>query len=167
MDMVGIHINIHGARARAVQAPEAKAKQEATAKYFRRETRDVPIEVQVDQCGEHKMMAVLINGTDESITGITTIPSNFIPDTVKEHTDVFMGMCAIGRWEGEKSRRRIRRIKDTGLIGIEDLNRAGQHFHSNDTRFYPLWEEAQELDLIIPFHTGYVAADFGGKGEAA
>lgn len=164
MDMVGIHINVHDARARALQGPEAKAKQEATAKYFKRETKGLPIEVQMDQCREHKMMAVLMNGTDESSTGITPIPNNFIADAVKEHTDVFMGMGAIGRCQGEKARRKIRRIKDMGLIGIEDLNPAGQHFHSNDTRFYPLWEEAQELELIILFHAGYAAADFGRKG---
>ena len=161
---IDIHIHVHDQRARALQGPEAQAKYEAMAKYFRRETKDLPIEVQADQYREHKMMAVLMNGTDESITGIPPIPNDFIADAVGKHPDVFMGMGAIDPWQGEKARREIRRIKELGLIGIGELNPARQHFYPNDTHFYPLWEEAQNQGLIILFHSGYAAAGSGRKG---
>ncbi|MPY85868.1 MAG: amidohydrolase family protein, partial [Actinophytocola sp.] len=41
---------------------------------------------------------------------------------------------------------------------------ARQHFYPNDTRFYPLWEECQELGMQVLFHSGYAAAGSGQRG---
>jgi uncharacterized protein len=110
------------------------------------------------------MMAVLVNGTDVTITGRTPIPNDFIAETVQRFPDVFMGMGAIDPWQGELARREIVRIKEMGLVGIGELNPARQHFYPNDQRFYPLWEEAERQGLVLLFHSGYAASGSGSPG---
>lgn len=166
MDIVGIdvHVHIHDARARALQGPDARRRFEEKAKYFKREAKDLPVEVQAEQYREKRMMAVLMNGTDITVTGNTPVPNDFVADTVAAHPDVFMGFGVIDPWQGEIARQEIRRIKELGLHGIGELNPARQHFYPNDTRFYPLWAEAEELGLPILFHSGYAAAGSGTRG---
>jgi uncharacterized protein len=164
IDAIDVHVHVHDARARALQGPEAQRRFEEKARYFKREPRNIPVEEQAEQYRERNMMAVLMNSTDESITGLTPVPNDFVAETVDKHPDVFMGMGAIDPWQGEVARREIRRIKQLGLHGIGELNPARQHFYPNDTRFYPLWEEAQEQSLPILFHSGYAAAGSGTPG---
>ena len=166
LELVGIdiHVHIHDARARALQGPEAQRIFEERAAYFKRQPKDITVDEQADQYRAHKMMAVLMNGTDETITGRTPVPNDFVADAVKKHPDALMGMGVIDPWQGEIARREIRRIKELGLVGIGELNPARQHFYPNDTRFYPLWEEAQKQGLVILFHGGYAAAGSGTRG---
>lgn len=166
MDLVGIdvHVHIHDARARALQGPEAQRRFEEKAKYFKREAKDLPVEEQAAQYREKRMMAVLMNGTDITVTGNTPVPNDFVAETVAAHPDVFMGFGVIDPWQGAIARREIRRIKELGLHGIGELNPARQHFFPNDPRFYPLWAEAEELGLPVLFHSGYAASGSGTRG---
>jgi predicted TIM-barrel fold metal-dependent hydrolase len=161
---IDVHVHIHDARARALQGPEAQRRFEEKARYFKRQAKHLSVDEQADQYRERAMMAVLVNSTDESITGLKPVPNDFVAETVQRHPDVFMGMGAIDPWQGELARREIRRIKDLGLHGIGELNPARQHFFPNDRRFYPLWEEAQAQGLPILFHSGYAAAGSGTRG---
>jgi len=161
---IDVHVHIHDARARALQGPEAQRRFEEKARYFKRQAKNLSVDEQADQYRERAMMAVLMNSTDESITGLKPVPNDFVAETVQKHPDVFMGMGAIDPWQGELARREIRRIKDLGLHGIGELNPARQHFFPNDRRFYPLWEEAQAQGLPILFHSGYAAAGSGTPG---
>lgn len=161
---IDVHVHISDPRARALQGPEAQRRFEEKARYFNRPSEGTPVEDQAAEYRDRGMMAVLMNGTDESITGRTPLPNDFVAETVRDHPDVFMGMGAIDPWQGELARREIRRIKDLGLHGIGELNPARQHFYPNDPRFYPLWAEAEELGLPILFHSGYAAAGSGTPG---
>jgi uncharacterized protein len=161
---IDVHVHIHDARARALQGPEAQRRFEEKARYFKREAKHLSVDEQADQYRDRSMMAVLMNSTDESITGLKPVPNDFVAETVQRHPDVFMGMGAIDPWQGELARREIRRIKELGLHGIGELNPARQHFYPNDRRFYPLWEEAQAQSLPILFHSGYAAAGSGTPG---
>ncbi len=161
---IDVHVHIHDARARALQGPEAQRRFEERARYFKRAAKHLSVDEQAEQYRERAMMAVLVNGTDESITGLKPVPNDFVAETVTRYPDVFMGMGAIDPWQGALARREIRRIKELGLHGIGELNPARQHFYPNDTRFYPLWEEAQSQGLPILFHSGYAAAGSGTRG---
>jgi hypothetical protein len=161
---IDVHVHIHDARARALQGPEAVRRFEEKARYFKREATDLPVEEQAEQYRSRNMMAVLVNSTDESITGLKPVPNDFVAETVQQFPDVFMGMGIIDPWQGELARREIVRIKELGLHGIGELNPARQHFYPNDRRFYPLWEEAERQGLPILFHSGYAAAGSGTPG---
>lgn len=166
MTLLGIdtHVHIHDAKARALQGPEAQKGFEERARYFKRDPVDIPVAEQAASYRERNMMAVLVNSTDETVTGIPPIPNDFVAEAVHEHSDVLMGLGIIDPWQGEIARQEIKRIKALGLHGIGELNPARQHFYPNDRRFYPLWEEAAKQDLPVLFHSGYAAAGSGTPG---
>lgn len=161
---IDVHVHVHDERARAQQGPEAQAKFEQMARYFKREVKHTSVEEQAEQYRSRNMMAVLVNGTDVTVTGRTPIPNDFLAETVARFPDTFLGMGAIDPWQGELARREIVRIKELGLVGIGELNPARQHFYPNDRRFYPLWEEAERQGLVLLFHSGYAAAGSGSPG---
>jgi predicted TIM-barrel fold metal-dependent hydrolase len=161
---IDVHVHIHDARARALQGPEAQRRFEERARYFKREARHLSVEEQAEQYRSRGMMAVLVNGTDVTVTGLTPVPNDFVAESVQRFPDVFMGMGAIDPWQGEIARREIVRIKELGLVGVGELNPARQHFYPNDRRFYPLWEEAERQGLVVLFHSGYAAAGSGTPG---
>lgn len=161
---IDVHVHIHDERALALRGPEAARKFEEKARYFKRAARHLSVDDQAEQYRARNMMAILMNSSDESITGIKAVPNDFVAETVGRFPDVFMGMGAIDPWQGELARHEIVRIKELGLHGIGELNPARQHFYPNDRRFYPLWEEAQNQQLPILFHSGYAAAGSGTPG---
>jgi predicted TIM-barrel fold metal-dependent hydrolase len=111
------------------------------------------------------MMAVLVNTTDVSTTGIPPVPNDHVAAAVRKHPDVFLGFGAIDPWQGKVAQNEIRRCaQELGLHGIGELHPARQHFFPNDTRFYPLWEEASKQGLPVMFHTGMLAAGAGTRG---
>ena len=161
---IDVHVHVHDARARALQGPEAQRKFEEKARYFKRPATHVSTHEQAAQYRAKDMMAVLVNSSDESVTGTRMVPNDFVAQAVSEHPDVLMGMGAIDPWQGEMARKEIVRIKELGLHGIGEINPARQHFYPNDRRFYPLWDEAQTQGLPILFHSGYAAAGSGTPG---
>jgi uncharacterized protein len=161
---IDVHVHVHDARARELRGAEAQRRFEDRAAYFNQQAQSVSLEEQAEEYRRRNMMAVLMNGTDETVTGIPAIPNDFIADAVRAHPDVFMGFGIVDPWQGELARREIRRCKELGLHGIGEFNPARQHFFPNDTRFYPLWEEAERLELPVLFHSGYVAAGSGRPG---
>jgi uncharacterized protein len=161
---IDVHVHIHDERARTLQGPEAQRKFEEKARYFKKEPKYLPVEEQADQYRAKNMMAVLMNSTDVTITGVPPVPNDFVAETVAAHPDAFMGFGIVDPWEGEIARREIVRIKELGLHGIGELNPARQHFYPNDPRFYPLWAEAERQGLPVLFHSGYAAAGSGTPG---
>jgi hypothetical protein len=162
---IDVHVHVHDARARAMRGPEAHKRDEEKAAYFKQDVKTLPLEEQAALYRERNMMAVLMNGTDETITGMKAIPNDFMAEAVQRFPDIFMAFGIVDPWQGELARREIRRCKEElGLHGIGEFNPARQHFFPNDTRFYPLWEEAEQLGMPILFHSGYAAAGSGRPG---
>lgn len=161
---IDVHVHVHDARARELRGPEAQRRFEERAAYFNRDPESVSLDEQARQYRDRNMMAVLMNGTDETVTGLRPIPNEFIAKAVQQYPDVFMGFGIVDPWHGEVARREIRRCKELGLHGIGEFNPARQHFFPDDTRFYPLWEEAEQLGMPVLFHSGYAAAGSGTPG---
>jgi len=135
------------------------------ARYFRREApTPISIDEMADQYRARNMMCVIMNSTDETVTGNEPVPNSHVADAVKKHPDVFMGMGIVDPWLGKKAIDEIKRIKDLGLHGVGEFNPARQHFYANDMRFYPLWAEIQRESLPVLFHGGMAAAGAGTPG---
>jgi predicted TIM-barrel fold metal-dependent hydrolase len=161
---IDVHVHVHDTRARMLRGPEAEQRDRERAAYFKGGSGSLSLEDQAAQYRERNMMAVLMNGTDETITGIPPIPNDFMAEAVEKHPDVFLAFGIVDPWQGELARREIRRCQELGLHGIGEFNPARQHFYPNDRRFYPLWEEAEQLGLPVLFHSGYAAAGSGRPG---
>ncbi len=67
---IDAHVHIHDAKARALQGPEAVRAFEEKARYLRRAARHLPMEEQAEQYRGRNMMAVLVNGRGETVTGM-------------------------------------------------------------------------------------------------
>ena len=158
-DIVAIDVHVH-----LSDETTQKAKGDRTAqmaRYFGRERPPVSIDEMADQYRARKMMAVIMNTRDETVTGLTPVPNDHVASAVKKHPDIFLAFGAIDPWTGKLALDEIKRCKDLGLSGIGELNPARQHFFANDVRFYPLWEQCAKLNLPILFHGGMAAAGAG------
>lgn len=163
MEVTAIDVHIHLSDELSQKARGARTQQ--MARYFGRERKPVSIDEMADQYRGRKMMAVIMNTTDETITGLHPVPNDHIAGAVRKYPDVFLGFGVIDPWQGRLARDEIKRCKEElGLHGIGELNPARQHFFPNDTRFYPLWEEVQRQRLPILFHSGMAAAGAGTPG---
>jgi len=161
-DIVAIDAHVHLSDARALAARPQRAEQMAT--YFKKERRVVPVDEMAELYRSRRMMAVIMNSTDVTVTGQEPVPNDHIADVVSRHPDVFLGFGVVDPAQGKLAQREIRRCKDLGLAGIGELNPARQHFYANDRQFYPLWETAAEVELPLLFHGGYAAAGSGAPG---
>lgn len=161
-DIVAIDAHVHLSDARALAARPQRAEQMAT--YFKKERRVVPVDEMAEQYRSRRMMAVIMNSTDITVTGQEPVPNDHIADVVSRHPDVFLGFGVVDPAQGKLAQREIRRCKELGLAGIGELNPARQHFYANDRQFYPLWETAAEVELPLLFHGGYAAAGSGAPG---
>ena len=162
MEVIAIDVHVHLSDELTIKSKGARVQQ--MARYFGRERKPVSIDEMADQYRQRKMMAVIMNTTDMTVTGLTPVPNDHIAEGVRKHPGVFLGFGIVDPWMGKLALEEIRRIKDLGLHGIGEFNPARQHFYPNDTRFYPLWEEAQKLGLPVLFHSGMAAAGAGTPG---
>ena len=92
-DIVGIDVHVH-----LSDEVTQKAKGDRTAqmaKYFGRERPPVSIDQMADQYRARKMMAVIMNTRDETITGLTPVPNDYVAEAVKKHPDVFLAFGAL------------------------------------------------------------------------
>ncbi len=162
-DVVAIDVHVHPKAAEWVKASGRRAEQMAA--YFGRENKAVSLDELADRYRGLRMMAVLMNSTDVTTSGITPVPNDRIADAVRAHPDVFIGFGAIDPHQGRLAHDEIRRMhEELGLRGIGELNPGRQQFFPNDTRFYPLWEEAAKRGLVVLFHTGMLGAGAGTRG---
>ncbi len=160
--MKAIDMHVHLGDAAALAATERSVR--AMKKYFGRSFEPVPIEDLAEQYRSRDMMAVLVNTTDESVTGDIPLPNDYIARAVADHPDVFIGFGVVDPRQGARAVKELRRLKEIGLSGVGELHPARQRFLPNDPEYYPLWEAAQEEQLPVLFHTGMAGAGAGTPG---
>ena len=76
---------------------------------------------------------------------------------MERYPEQFIGFGAVDPWKGERAVQQLDEIVELGLKGLK-FHAGTQRFFANDTRFYRLWGRAQELGLIVLFHSGTTAA---------
>ena len=162
-DIQAIDVHIHLVDEASIKARGGRTEQ--MARYMGYKLKVISVDEMADQYRERKMMAVLMNTTDASVTGLAPVPNDHIAAAVHKYPDVFLGFGIIDPWQGKLALQEIRRCKEElGLHGIGEFNPARQHFFPNDLRFYPLWEEIQKQELPVLFHSGLAAAGAGTPG---
>ena len=162
-DVVAIDIHTHPQTEEFLAAMGARRRQ--MGEHFKQERKPVSFAEQADMHRDHKMMAVLCNSDDETISGVPGAPNDLIGKAVEDHPDVFIPFAGIDPHKGEAAIDEIRRCHDLfGIKGIGELNPARQKFFPNDETFYPIWETCQELGLVVMFHMGFAGAGAGKPG---
>ena len=163
MELKAIDIHTHPQTEEMLQAAGLRGQQ--MARYFGRQRQPVSFQEMADRYRERNMMAVILNSTDETVTGNKPVPNDHLAEAQRRHPDVFIAFGVVDPWMGKAALAEIQRChEELGMRGIGELNPGRQMFHPNDQRFYPLWEEAAKRDLIVLFHTGMMAAGAGTPG---
>lgn len=162
-DVTAIDIHTHPQTEEFLAAMGARRRQ--MGEHFKQERRPVSFAEQADLYRDRRMMAVLCNSDDETISGVPGAPNDLIGRAVSDHPDVFIPFAGIDPHKGDDAIAEIRRChSEFGIKGIGELNPARQKFFPNDPALYPIWEACQELGLVVMFHMGFAGAGAGKPG---
>ena len=133
------------------------------AVYFRGGPPPATTEEMADYYQKLDMFGVLFAIDAETATGRPPVPNEYFADCVKRWPDTFTAFGNVDPWKGRAAVREAARVKDLGLKGLK-FHPSTQQFYPNDQRFYPLWAKAQELGLIVLFHSGTTGVGAGRPG---
>jgi uncharacterized protein len=163
VDVTAIDFHTHPQTEEMLRAKGRRGSQ--MGRYFNRERKVVTFDAMAEIYRSRRMAAVILNSDDETTSGIAPASNNLLADAAQRHPDVFIPFAGIDPWKGAVAIREIARCdEELGVRGIGELNPGRQHFHPNDPRFYPIWEECQARGLIVLFHTGFLGAGAGTPG---
>lgn len=162
-DLVAIDIHTHPQTEEFLAAMGARRRQ--MGEHFGEERAPVSFAEQADLYRERRMMAVLCNSDDETISGVPGAPNDLIGQAVIDHPDVFIPFAGIDPHKGAAAVDEVRRCHaEFGIKGVGELNPSRQKFMLNDAEFYPIWEVCQGLGLVVMFHMGFPGAGAGKPG---
>lgn len=162
-DIVAIDIHTHPQTEEFLAAMGARRRQ--MGEHFGEERDPVSFAEQADLFRSRKMMAVLCNSDDETISGVPGAPNDLIGQAAADHPDTFIPFAGIDPHKGTAAIDEIRRCHaEFGIKGVGELNPSRQKFRINDHQFYPIWEVCQELGLVLTLHMGFAGAGAGRPG---
>src|SRR5262247_607533 len=92
-DVQAIDIHVHPKTEEFIRAAGQRAEQ--MAQYFKRENKAVSFQELADQYRERRMMAVLLNSNDESMSGNPAVPNDVMAEAVRQHPDVFLAFGGV------------------------------------------------------------------------
>jgi len=163
VELAGIDIHVHLNDELAIAASGVRAEQ--MARYFGSERKPVSADELAEQYRARNMMAVLMNSTDLTTSGISPVPNDHIADVVRRNPDVFIGFGVVEPQMGILAKDEVRRCaEELGLKGIGELNPGRQRFMPNDPTYYPIWEEANRHNMVVLFHGGMMGSGAGAPG---
>lgn len=108
------------------------------------------------------MMAVIFDVDSETTTGVK-ISNAETAGWVKKYPDTFIGFGSVDPWKGPSAVQEVMRCADMGLRGMK-FQQATQAFCPTNTRFFPIYETCNRLNLPVIFHGGTTAISAGTPG---
>ncbi|HXF50365.1 MAG TPA: amidohydrolase family protein [Dehalococcoidia bacterium] len=110
------------------------------------------------------IFGVIFDIDAETATGRPPTPNDYIADIVRRYPKQFIGFGSVDPWKGRAAvNEAVRCATELGLKGLK-FHPSMQRFYPNDPQFYPLWETAQNLGLIVLLHTGTTGVGVGRPG---
>lgn len=155
--MIDFHIHPPGPEGVSTQ------EQEAMAAYFRGGKPPASVEEMADYYQSLDTFGVLFSIDAETATGRPPLANDYIAALVQRWPETFAGFGTVDPWKGRAAIIETERLPDLGLKGLK-FHPSMQQFYPNDRRFYPLWEKAQEVGLIVLFHSGTTGVGAGRPG---
>lgn len=161
---IDFHVHLHDTETIDAMGPRAAQM----ARYFGRDNAVVSADELADKYRALDMMAVLMNTTDVTSSGIPPVSNDHIAAAVGRNPDVFIGFGAVDPRQGRIAVDEARRCaEELGLRGIGELNPGRQGFFPNDPAIYPLWQACDDAGLIVLLHGGMLGSGArtpGGMG---
>jgi predicted TIM-barrel fold metal-dependent hydrolase len=135
---------------------------EATERYFRQRPERKTLDQVADEYGERDVLGVVLDWDDESVTGRGWLGNDFLASLADKYPGTLMGFGSVDP-HASGAVDDIKRAAGLGLKGLK-FHPTMQAFDPADQRFYPLWKQAEELGLVLLFHTGTCGIGAGTPG---
>jgi uncharacterized protein len=134
----------------------------ATEAYFRAKVPRKTIDDVAEEYAARDILGVVLDWDDESITGRGWMGNEWLADLSSKFPGVLMGFGSVDP-HAEDAVDTVKRVADLGLKGLK-IHPTMQAFDPGETRYYPIWQAAQEQGLICLFHTGTCGIGAGTPG---
>lgn len=109
------------------------------------------------------LKAVIFDVDAESQTG-RKISNDEISEIARNSAGTFIGFGSVDPWKGKAAVAEVERCAtELGLKGMK-FQPNSQAFFPSDSRFYPIYEACQRLNLTTIFHTGMTGIGAGSPG---
>ena len=108
------------------------------------------------------MMAVIFDVDSETRTGVQ-ISNAETAGWMRKYPDTFIGFGSVDPWKGNAAVQEVQRCADMGLRGMK-FQQAVQEFNPTNSRFFPIYETCNRLNLPVISHTGTTAISAGAPG---
>lgn len=159
MRAIDVHVHV------PAPADHASTKEkEAMAGYFGAGQMPATPEMMYETYKALDIFAVIFEIDAETTSGEPYVGNDYVASIVQKYPEQFMGFASVDPWKGKLALNELERsVKELGLRGLK-LHPTVQAFSPNDTRFYPLWEKADELGIPVLFHSGQTGVGSGTPG---
>jgi predicted TIM-barrel fold metal-dependent hydrolase len=135
---------------------------EATERYFRRSPERKTLDQVAEEYRQRDVLGVVLDWNDESVTGRGWLGNEFMAELGSKYPGVLTGFGSVDPHSSEAPEQ-MKRAADLGLKGLK-FHPTMQAFDPGEERFYPLWKQAEDLGLILLFHTGTCGIGAGTPG---
>jgi predicted TIM-barrel fold metal-dependent hydrolase len=135
---------------------------EATERYFRNAAERKTLDQVADEYRERDVLGVVLDWDDESVTGRGWLGNERLASLSTDYPGVLMGFGSVDPHNADAIDQ-MKRAADLGLKGLK-FHPTMQAFDPGEERFYPLWKQAEELGLVLLFHTGTCGIGAGTPG---
>lgn len=143
---------------------ESLTSSEEAQKYFRAAPPPSSVEEMAEYYERLDIFGVVFAIDDETVSGRTPIPNDYIADIAKRYPDQFCAFGSVDPWKGQAALDEIERCaRDLGVKGLKFMPNT-QQFFPNDEQFYPIWELAERLGLVVLIHSGTTGVGAGRPG---
>jgi predicted TIM-barrel fold metal-dependent hydrolase len=135
---------------------------EATERYFRKAPPRKTLDQVAEEYRERDVLGVVLDWDDESVTGRGWLGNRFMADLPQRYPGVLMGFGSVDPHASDA----VERMKEAAGLGLKGLkfHPTMQAFDPGEERYYPLWKTAEDLGLILLFHTGTCGIGAGTPG---
>ncbi len=135
---------------------------EATEAYFRNAPERRSLDQVAEEYRERDVLGVVLDWDDESVTGRGWLGNEFMAELATKYPGALMGFGSVDPHSTDAPEQ-MKRVADLGLKGLK-FHPTMQAFNPAEERFYPLWKQAEELGLVLLFHTGTCGIGAGTPG---
>jgi predicted TIM-barrel fold metal-dependent hydrolase len=135
---------------------------DATEAYFRQRVQRKSMDDVAEEYRSRDVLGVVLDWDDESVSGRGWLGNDSLASLPERYPGVLMGFGSVDP-HSPAALDEMQRCADLGLKGLK-FHPTMQQFDPGDERYYPLWNRAQELELIALFHTGTCGIAAGTRG---
>jgi len=167
VDAIDFHVHIElGPEGEDHLSPDLR---QAAMRYFKGDA-SIPTADEVAAYYRERAMLAVVFAVDSALTtGQPRIPSSFVVEKAKEHSDVLIPFASIDPRRGNDGVAEARELLDEGSIRGFKFHPNIQQFHPNDHIAYPLYQLIEEAGVVALFHTGHsgIGSGLAGGGGIA